>query len=195
MTCQAQLRRRSGTTIGACLLAIGLMAVPAWAIPSYSAKMNQPCSACHLGGFGPQLTPFGRQFKLTGYTMDAGGKVAVPVSAEVVSSFTSTAKAQDAAPADHYATNDNFTLDHASVFFGGGIGDHLGYLSQWTYDGVGRQFVWDMLEVRAADDVSLWGNDVIVGITASNMPGITDIWDTLSVWGFRHSTKIGRAHV
>ena len=38
-------------------------------IPSFSRQTKLPCSACHYGF--PQLTPFGRLFKLNGYTLTA----------------------------------------------------------------------------------------------------------------------------
>ncbi|MDE2135688.1 MAG: cytochrome C [Alphaproteobacteria bacterium] len=176
--------------VAAVLALWSLASTPAWAVPAYSAKTDQPCAACHVGGFGPQLTPFGRQFKLHGYTMDAGdNKFPMPVSAEVVASYTSTAKAQESLPADHYATNDNFTMDHASIFVAGGIGDHFGYFSQWTYDGVGRAFSWDMLDVRLTDEFNVSGNDVLAGLTLTNMPANQDVWNTLPTWGFPYSTS------
>jgi hypothetical protein len=33
-----------------------VMAEPARAVPSFAAQTGEPCSACHVGGFGPQLT-------------------------------------------------------------------------------------------------------------------------------------------
>ena len=53
----------------AAALATLFAAPPAQAVPSYAEQTGQPCQACHVGGFGPQLTPFGREFKLGGYTM------------------------------------------------------------------------------------------------------------------------------
>jgi hypothetical protein len=43
---------------------------PAQALPSYARQSGQQCAACH-DGF-PQLTPYGRQFKLNGYTFTGG---------------------------------------------------------------------------------------------------------------------------
>ena len=37
------------------------------ALPSYSWQTGLPCTQCHVQGFGPDLTDFGRQFKLNGY--------------------------------------------------------------------------------------------------------------------------------
>ena len=53
-------------------LAIGAASLPAAALPSFAAQTGQPCVACHVGGFGPQLTPFGEIFKITGYTQQGG---------------------------------------------------------------------------------------------------------------------------
>ena len=39
---------------------------PAEAVPSFASQTGQPCTACHVGAFGPQLTPFGRAFKIGG---------------------------------------------------------------------------------------------------------------------------------
>ena len=49
-------------TIGAC--------GPANALPSFARQTGQPCGACHTDF--PGLTPFGRQFKLGGYTLGGG---------------------------------------------------------------------------------------------------------------------------
>ena len=40
---------------------------PAQAVPSYARQTGQECIACHVSF--PELTPYGRYFKLTGYTI------------------------------------------------------------------------------------------------------------------------------
>jgi hypothetical protein len=47
-------------------LASVLVPSSAQAIPSFAAQTGQPCAACHVGAFGPQLKPYGRDFKLHG---------------------------------------------------------------------------------------------------------------------------------
>ena len=47
------------------LVAMTAMPHGAQAIPSFAAQTGMPCSACHIGF--PQLTPFGRAFKMDGY--------------------------------------------------------------------------------------------------------------------------------
>src|SRR6266566_9385429 len=118
------------------------------AVPSFAEQTGQRCSACHVGGLGPQLTPFGRQFKLGGYTMRAGPDFTIPLAGMVVASIVQTQKDQPSPPAPHFATNDNVALDQASIFVAGGFGAHFGGFSQFTYNGVDRSFAWDQLDLR-----------------------------------------------
>ena len=53
-----------------------LYASPSQAVPNFAMQTGQPCVMCHVGGFGPQLTPFGRAFKIGGYTQDGGAGAA-----------------------------------------------------------------------------------------------------------------------
>src|ERR1700760_1554891 len=92
------------------------------ALPAFAAQTAQPCQTCHVGGFGPQLTPYGRNFKIHGYTQRAGG-FTLPFSAMAVASYVRTAKDQE--PPRHYAPNNNTTIDEIAVFLAGGFGQHL----------------------------------------------------------------------
>ncbi|HUJ02424.1 MAG TPA: hypothetical protein VLW75_02215, partial [Rhizomicrobium sp.] len=174
----------ASAAFGIVLAIIG--ARPALAVPSYAEQTGQPCSACHVGGYGPQLTPFGRSFKLEGYTMRAGDEFTAPVSAMAVFSFVHTS-ADQPPPAPHYATNDNTTLDEASLFLAGGIGDHFGGFIQGTYDGVGRAFSWDNLDMRAVTHETIGDSDVLLGLSLNNNPTIDDPWNTLPGWGFPYT--------
>src|SRR5438552_1854079 len=44
----------------------------AYGLPSFARQTGQKCAACHVGGNWPQLTPWGRFFKLAGYTPGRG---------------------------------------------------------------------------------------------------------------------------
>lgn len=155
---------------------------PAAAVPSFAQQTGRNCAACHVGGFGPELTQFGREFKLSGYTLRMRG--AVPLSAMAVASWTHTAKDQEPAP-EHLNRNNNVVLDQASLFLAGGIGDHFGGFAQLvTYDGVGRHWSWDNIDVRAVTNVKVFGADSVVGLTVNNSPTVQDPWNTLPAWGF-----------
>jgi hypothetical protein len=155
---------------------------PAAAVPAFAQQTGRNCAACHVGGFGPELTPFGREFKLGGYTLRLHGSV--PLSAMAVASWTHTRKDQEPPP-EHLNANDNIVLDQASLFVAGGIGSHFGGFAQLvTYDGVGRAFSWDNIDLRAVTDAKLFGADSVLGLTLNNNPTVQDPWNTLPAWGF-----------
>lgn len=56
-------------------LIVGLIAFDAHAIPAFAEQTGQPCAQCHVGAFGPQLKPYGRDFKLYGYTASDGENI------------------------------------------------------------------------------------------------------------------------
>ena len=53
-------------------------ASPASALPSFARQTGQPCGTCHTDF--PGLTPFGRRFKLLGYTTGGGDLRTTPFS-------------------------------------------------------------------------------------------------------------------
>ncbi len=155
---------------------------PAAAVPAFAQQTGRNCAACHVGGFGPELTPFGREFKLGGYLLRLHGSV--PLSAMAVASWTHTAKDQ-VPPPEPLSRNDNLVMDQASLFVAGGIGDHFGGFAQLvTYDGVGRSWSWDNIDLRAVTSAKVFGQDSILGLTLNNNPTVQDPWNTLPAWGF-----------
>jgi hypothetical protein len=168
---------------GASLLAAAAFTSPhaARAVPAFAQQTGQPCKSCHVGGFGPELTPFGREFKLGGYTLRA--HPSVPLAAMAISSFTHSRKDQDPAP-EHLGRNDNLTLDEAAMFIAGGLGKHFGAFAEITYEGIDRHFTWDNLDVRAVAPAHLFGSDATLGLSLNNSPTVQDPWNTLPAWGF-----------
>jgi hypothetical protein len=155
---------------------------PAQAVPAFAQQTGRNCAACHVGGFGPELTQFGREFKLGGYTLRM--HASVPISAMAVASWTHTAKDQEPPP-EHLNRNDNIVLDQASLFVAGGIGEHFGGFAQLvTYDGVGRHWSWDNIDLRAVTNAKVFGQDSVFGLTLNNSPTVQDPWNTLPAWGF-----------
>jgi hypothetical protein len=169
--------------LGACLIAGTALTSPraARAVPAFAQQTGQPCKSCHVGGFGPELTPFGREFKLGGYTLRS--HASIPVAAMAIASFTHTRKDQDPAP-EHLSKNGNVTLDEAALFVAGGLGQHLGAFSEITYEGIDKHFTWDNLDVRAVTTGHVFGEDATFGLSLNNNPTIQDAWNTLPGWGF-----------
>lgn len=166
------------------LLAAGglLLATQAQALPVYARQTGQDCSACHIGAFGPQLTAYGQRFKLGGYT--DGDQRVLPLSGMFVGSFTHTNADLDAAPAEHFGTNDNLAAQEGSLFIAGRIAGHLGSFAQVTWSGIDRALAWDNLDLRYARDLAVGGKDLTLGLSLNNNPGIQDPFNTLPAWGF-----------
>lgn len=166
---------------------LGLMATPAHAVPAFARQTGQACIACHVGGFGPQLTPFGRAFKLGGYTL-SDGKSHIPLSAMLVASYTHTTS--DVQPNVDYNgehANDNLVaLQQASIFLAGRITDHIGMMGQATYEqaAYSPNFAWDNTDIRYANDYKIGSVSGIFGITLNNNPTVTDVWNTAPAWQY-----------
>lgn len=158
---------------------------PAAAVPAFADQTGQSCKSCHVGAFGPQLTPFGREFKLRGYTLRT--KSSIPLSAMAVASYVATNKAQDEPPTDHSRRNNNLAFDEGSIFLAGGLGSHLGGFAQVTYDGADRAWAWDNLDLRAVNTGKIGGKELVYGLSLNNNPTIQDSWNTLSGWGYPYT--------
>jgi hypothetical protein len=176
----------AGVWLAGTALVAGAVLAPrrAEAVPAFAQQTGQPCKACHMGGFGPELTPFGREFKLGGYTLRAGP--AIPISAMAISSWTHTKKDQ-VPPPEHLDRNNNLALDQVSGFLAGGIGNHFGGFVQVTYDGVGKAWAWDNLDLRAVTTTKVFGEDSTLGLSLNNSPTVQDPWNTYAAWGFPYT--------
>ncbi len=163
---------------------LGLHATVASAMPSFARQTQQPCTGCHVGGFGPQLTPFGRQFKLSGYTLKVGDDGSLPLSAMLVESYTHTRKAKAEAPAKGFDRNNNTELQQASVFLAGRLGEHLGVFAQATYEEASGLVGWDNIDLRYARTFSGDKHSGIWGLTLNNNPTVTDVSNTAPAWQY-----------
>lgn len=156
----------------------------AWAIPAFAQQTGEPCSACHIGF--PQLTPYGRLFKLEGYV--AGGSVPgyKNLAAMVQAGFTYIHTKVPGGLAPDYPSNNAWSAQQISLFYGGAlyapIG--LGAFIQGTYDGVAHQYHWDNTDIRLARPTSIFNKPDYYGFTLNNSPGVTDLWNTPPAWGY-----------
>lgn len=173
------------------LLASALALVPsdAQAIPLFSRQVGVPCQSCHAGGAFPELTPFGREFKLRGYTL--GSRKGLPLSASFIASMTRTRSTAGSDPAA-FPHNGQAELELAAVYAGGKITDNLGAFAQWNYDGIEHHSALEMADIRYAREFMLKGTSVLVGATLNNSPTVQDVWNTVPMWGFPYrSSPIG----
>lgn len=183
------LRGLSRSSVVGVVVAMNCAAInPVYAVPSFAQQTGQACQACHVGGFGPQLTLFGREFKLRGYTMRAN-KFNPPVSAMAVASFTNTKHDQASPPADGFGVNNNFAFDQGSVFLAGGVGTHFGGFVQTTYNGISKSWNWDNADFRLVNAGQIGGKEIVYGLTLNNNPTVQDVWNTTPAWGFPYTSS------
>jgi hypothetical protein len=167
-------------------VAAGLLSTtrPAIALPSFARQTGYACARCHTVAYGPALTAYGRQFKLNGYVWGDAKEVIPPIALMIQGGFTHTAKDQTVPPANHFATNDNLSVDQASLFYGGRITQHIGAFVQVTYNGEARHTTWDNLDVRYARAATIGDTGVVFGVSVNNNPTIQDLWNSTPGWGF-----------
>jgi hypothetical protein len=180
-----QLRRALAGAAGGA--AVSLLAHgTAQAVPSFAAQTGLPCASCHVGAFGPQLTPIGRAFKIGGYTQDGGqGPLAkVPLAAFVLGSFTNTASPQPAPAATHFGRNNNPALDQISVFLAGRASEDIGGFVQGTYSGIDHSTTLDNSDLRLTHPFDLGASEVRLGLSLNSGPTVQDPYNTTPAWGF-----------
>ncbi len=159
---------------------------PARGVPAFAQQTGQPCAACHVGAFGPQLTPLGRLFKMSGYTMTGGEGIAskIPLAAMIIGSFTHTAKSQPSPPQNDFGRNNNVALDQVSLFLAGRLTDNVGAFIQGTYSGTAKAFSLDNADVRLTAPYDVGGSELRVGASLNNGPTVQDPYNTTFVWGY-----------
>jgi len=182
--------------------ALLLLGLPnhASALPTFARQTGQSCVACHAGGQFPELTPYGRIFKLTGYTI---GSLGNPFSAMVVSDLTQNKNNTDLVSNTGISSQNNIPLiDVGSVFIAGKLTDNIGGFAQFTYsvydhqDGSGN---WrghlgsDNTDLRYVNRFLTPTNDLILGVTVHNNPGVQDVWNSAPAWSFPFLTAPGAA--
>ena len=163
-----------------------------FSIPSFARQTNLPCSSCHY--VYPELTPFGRLFKLNAYTLTGIATIQstntqeettlkilnfLPISAMIQSSYNKVNKDVTGTQNDVVEFPQQFSL-----FVAGEISPYFGSFIQITYDDQGGSFALDNTDLRFANHTTIANKDLLYGITLNNGPTVEDVWNTTSAWGF-----------
>lgn len=166
----------------------------AQAVPSYARQTGLACEACHTAF--PELTPYGRRFKLNGYTIDNLPQVSgispnkqetlllnqlPPLSFMFQTSYTRTKSGMpDSALPGALAKNGQVLFpQQASLFYAGRIAPNLGAFVQMTYDGTDAEFGWDNTDIRYARPVN---ENFLWGLSLNNNPTVQDPWNSTPAW-------------
>jgi hypothetical protein len=163
------------------------------ALPSFARQTGLACSACHTTF--PELTPFGRAFKMHGYTTlsvndainenesDKAPGVTInrtfPLSVMFQTSLTRTNQAQPG--------TQNSSVEfpqQLSLFLAGEITPHIGIFLQATYSGQDGSFTLDNTDIRYANDTQIDGKELLYGVTLNNNPTVEDPWHSTPAWSW-----------
>ncbi|MDQ2733554.1 MAG: cytochrome C [Pseudomonadota bacterium] len=171
---------------------VATLASTAQAVPSYARQTGQACVACHVSF--PELTPYGRWFKLSGYTI--GVRQTFPVAAMAQVGVTSIKNNDDGTGTDTPVTarDHRVALNGASIFVAGKASDNVGGFIQYTFsedygtDGskVGHSGI-DNTDVRWVGRIGSESDDVVkllYGLTLHNNPTAQDVWNSTPAFGF-----------
>jgi hypothetical protein len=160
------------------------------AVPSFARQTGLSCNVCHSNA--PELTAFGREFKLRGYVLSdlkANERIGyandllltkyIPLSFMILVSDTAF---QNVAPSTQNSSV-GFP-QQLSLFLAGGLASHFGALAQVTYSHSSNIFAMDNTDLRYANRTALGSKTLDYGITLNNNPGVEDLWNSTPVWGF-----------
>jgi hypothetical protein len=199
------LKRISGAI--ALLPLLLLTAHPAKAVPAFARQTGQDCVACHVSW--PELTPYGRYFKLTGYTIgkpafSSEGVNYIPMAVMAQASVTWTRNNKQTDPSTGETSlvtqrDGDAVFSGASLFLAGRVNDNIGGFVQWTYDNLatradgslGGHSNIDNTDIRVVGRYSEPGAaepDWLFGATLNNNPTVSDPWNSTPAWGFPFTT-------
>ena len=174
----------------------------AFGIPSYARQTGLSCAACHT--VFPQLTAFGRQFKLNGYTMtnikmitESSKKKKKGTSSTLLNLVTKAPLSMMFQTGITFVNKpdgtQNGTIEFPqqfSLFFGGQITPHLGTFIQITNESGpdGGAFGMDLIDIRYSNK-STGSIPFTYGLTLNNAPTVEDVWNNTPVWGYPYSAS------
>jgi hypothetical protein len=176
---------------------LSVFSTASYAVPSFARQTGLACEGCHT--VFPELTPFGRSFKLNGYLIDNLPQVRgvgsddrdslllnqlPPLSMMFQTSYTSTRMALPEINAGAGSSQNGQVLfpQQASLFYAGRIAPKIGAFIQMTYASDSGTFGWDNTDIRFADHATIAGKDLTWGVSLNNNPTVQDVWNSTPAW-------------
>ena len=156
----------------------------AFAVASFARQTGLSCNVCHSNP--PELTAFGRKFKLNGYVLtDVAAKDKVGNSKDLLLSkyipLAAMILLSDTAYQANQPSSQNNTAgfpQQLSIFLAGGFASHFGGLAQLTYTHTDDHFSMDNTDLRYANQAKVAGHDLSYGVTLNNNPTVEDLWNS-----------------
>jgi hypothetical protein len=173
------------------LFVLGCLPRQAHALPSFARQTGQKCAACHVGGSWPQLTPWGRFFKLSGYTagssvVDKEGAIHLPVGLFGQAGLTWAAQPNDSQGQSIIAPNGSPELYQVTGEVGTKLTNFLGVFYEYQIGNTfpGWKGTTGAVDARAVHFFHHNGNEILVGIDSNNSPTVQDVWNSVPDWTF-----------
>ncbi|MBV8549915.1 MAG: hypothetical protein JOY54_01350 [Acidobacteriaceae bacterium] len=174
------------------LIATALSLLPqAYALPSFARQTGQKCAACHVGGSWPQLTPWGRFFKLSGYTagkplVDREGFHYVPVGMFGQAGLTWAQQPNNTLGQPVITQNGTPEAYQFTGEIGTGITDFLGVFYEYGISNTfpGWKGAGGPADVRAVHFFHPGDSELLVGLDSNNDPTGQDVWNSVPAWGY-----------
>ena len=187
------MRSLQAATAAASILLLTSCLFPecARAVPAYARQTGQACVACHVSF--PELTPYGRNFKLSGYTI--GTRQPVPLAVMAQAGVTKVQNNKDDEGNGIVPRTDSLQLSAASLFLAGKVNDNIGGFVQWTYEPINVNDDGKIVGHSGIDNVDLRAvgrienedkTDIrwLYGVTLHNNPTVQDVWNSTPAFGF-----------
>jgi hypothetical protein len=187
-------RKKVAWVIPLALMSLLMISQEASAVPSFARQTGEACVACHVSF--PELTPFGRLFKLNGYT--TGSRRLLPVAVMAQAGVTSIGNSRDDQGNVAFPKNRDLAFSGGSLFLAGKATDNLGGFLQWTYDNLNVNSDGSLGGHSGIDnaDLRLVGRsgaidakeiEWIYGLTVHNNPTVQDVWNSTPAFGFPYT--------
>ena len=187
---QKEAIRTSARTLALLICAICVSPI-ADALPSFARQTGQKCGACHVSGSWPQLTPWGRFFKLSGYTagkelvdkegfhyVPAGlfGQVGLTWATQPNNSLGQPVIERNGAPEAYAFAGEVATklTDFAGVFYEYQVGNQF----------PGWKGSAGPADIRAVHFFHPAGSELLVGVDSNNNPSVQDVWNSTPAWSY-----------
>lgn len=172
-------------------VAAALLSAQAEAVPSFARQTGMACNACHM--IYPELTAFGRSFKLNGYTLTGIKQVEAKASpatsglqVDEIPPFSAMLQVSGTNSKSQSPSSQISLPDQLSLFYAGEITPHMGSFIQMTME-QGSGFGLDNTDIRYANHA---GN-VTYGVTLNNSPTTQDLWNSTPSWGYPWTAGAG----
>jgi len=177
---------------------IFLLALLTWfmpnanAVPSMARQTGYECSKCHT--VFPELTRFGREFKLGAYAMSSqqwddkwwAERIPIAGALQISQTNTNNTLTGGAMPTD-FGRDRELLLQTVAGYYGGKITKNSGALIQYNYSGLEQRWGMEMFDVRYANGFSVGEKEVSYGVSLNNSPSVSDIYNSTPAWGFPHT--------